>query len=142
MTSHLTLGKRGEAFAAAYLQQLNYKLVAANFIVPVGRNRKDVVINAEIDVVAYDEDVLCFVEVKTRASDWFATPEVNVDRRKRRQIARAAREYRKMFDLTEDAYRFDVVTVVLTEDQPLKIEVLKNFWREEKKRKWSERFYD
>lgn len=140
--SHLTLGQRGEAFAAAYLEQLNYRLVAANFTVPVGRNRKDAVINAEIDLVAYDENVLCFVEVKTRASDWFATPEVNVDRRKRRQIARAAREYRKMFDLSEDAYRFDVVTIVLTEDQPLKIEVLKNFWREEKKTKWSERYYD
>ncbi len=142
MTTHLTLGQRGEAFAVAYLEQINYKLVAANFIVPVGRNRKDVVINAELDIVAYDEDVLCFVEVKARASEWFATPEVNVDRRKRRQIARAAREYRKMFDLVDDSYRFDVVTVVLTEDQPPKIEVLKNFWREEKKRKWSDRFYD
>ena len=43
----------------------------------------------EIDLVAYEGETLCFVEVKSRASDWFAPPEANVDRRKQRQIARA-----------------------------------------------------
>src|SRR4051812_22680950 len=97
--THLTLGELGESYAAAYLQQQGFRLVAANFTVPVGRNRRDAIINAELDLVAYDGPILCFIEVKTRASDWFAPPEVNVDRRKRRQIARAAREYRHMFAL-------------------------------------------
>src|SRR5262245_15405860 len=101
--THLSLGKVGEAFAAAYLEQNGYCLVAANFTLPVGRNRRDAVITAELDLVAYDGPVLCFVEVKTRTSDWFAPPEVNVDRRKRRQIARAAREYRQMFGLEDPA---------------------------------------
>ncbi len=107
------LGRRGEELAAAYLLKLGYRIVAANFAIPVGRNRNDALVTVEIDLVAYDADVLCFVEVKSRASDWFAQPQVNVDRRKQRQIARAARAYRRMFDLIDDPYRFDVVTVIL-----------------------------
>ncbi|HEX3248936.1 MAG TPA: YraN family protein, partial [Pyrinomonadaceae bacterium] len=74
-----SLGKLGEDYAAAYLDQLGYRLVAANFTLPVGRNLHSAVVNAEIDLVAYDGDTLCFIEVKTRASDWFAPPQVNVD---------------------------------------------------------------
>ena len=111
--SHLTLGQQGEVYAAAYLEQCGYRLVAANFKLPIGRNKQAAVITAELDLIAYDESVLCFVEVKTRASDWFATPEVNVDKRKRRQIARAARAYRQMFELDDAPFRYDVVTVVL-----------------------------
>ena len=145
---HLSLGKRGEAFAAAYLEQLGYRLVAANFTLPVGRNLRGAVVNAEIDLVAYDGATLCFVEVKTRASDWFAPPQINVDRRKRRQIARAARAYRTMFALEDQPYRYDVVTVVLpaeTEAAPrLQIELLRNFWTEVSIRRprRPERFYE
>src|SRR6267154_1238753 len=97
----LALGKRGEAIAAAYLEQLGYLLVAANFTLPVGRNSRGAIVNVEIDIVAYDGETLCFVEVKTRSSAWFAPPQVNVDRRKQRQIARAAVAYRNMFGLED-----------------------------------------
>ena len=143
--NHLTLGQLGEAYAAAYLEQCGYRLVAANFTLPVGRNRRDAVINAELDLIAYDGATLCFIEVKTRASDWFATPDVNVDRRKRRQIARAARAYRQMFALEDEPYRYDVVTIVIGEDKTSpQVELLKSFWREEQlaKRRWTERFYE
>jgi putative endonuclease len=112
-SAHLALGRRGEELAAAYLQQRGFRIVAANFSLPVGRNRLGVLINVEIDLVAYEAETLCFVEVKTRSSDWFAAPEVNVDRRKQRQIARAARAYRHMFGLTNEPFRYDVVTVLL-----------------------------
>lgn len=137
------LGKLGEQYAACYLDQLGYRLVAANFMLPVGRNLRDAPINVEIDIVAYDGPTLCFIEVKTRSSDWFAPPQVNVDRRKQRQLMRAARAYRQMFDLLDEPYRYDVVTVVLRKAQP-EIELLKNFWREEKFKKKSplQRFYD
>src|SRR5918993_4489025 len=104
------LGKLGEAYAAAYLEQRGYRLVAANFTLPVGRNLRGAVVNNEIDLIAYDGDTLCFVEVKTRASDWFAPPQVNVDRRKQRQIARAAHAYRRMLQLEGKPHRYDVVT--------------------------------
>jgi len=145
-TTNLTLGQLGEKYAAAYLEQLGFRLVAANFTLPVGRSRQHAVINAELDLIAYDGPTLCFVEVKTRASEWFATPEVNVDKRKRRQVARAAREYRRMFGVEDEPYRYDVVTVILEgiSASCSQIELLKNFWREEdlRKRYWSERYYD
>src|SRR6266513_1898256 len=90
------LGARGEALAIDHLERLGYRIVAANFSLPIGRNTRDVIVNGEIDVVAYDGPTLCFVEVKTRATDDFALPQANVDLRKRRQIARAARGYRRM----------------------------------------------
>jgi putative endonuclease len=125
-SSPLELGKLGEAYAAAYLEQFGYRLVAANFTLPVGRNLRGAVVTSEIDLVAYDGDTLCFVEVKTRASDWFAPPQVNVDLRKRRQIARAARAYRHMLGIEDQPYRYDVLTVIL-DDAP-QIELLRNFW--------------
>ena len=133
-----SLAKLGEAYAAAYLTQLGYRLVAANFTLPIGRNRRGAVVNAEIDLVAYDNDVLCFVEVKTRTSDWFAPPQVNVDLRKRRQITRAARVYRQMLRLEDEPHRYDVVTVVLSNDSTPQIELLRNFWTEAslRKRRW------
>ena len=124
----IELGKLGEAYAAAYLEQRGYRLVAANFTLPVGRNLRGAVVNNEIDLIAYDGETLCFIEVKTRASDWFAPPQVNVDLRKRRQVARAARAYRRMFELENEAYRFDVVTVVLPDDSTPQIELIKNYF--------------
>jgi putative endonuclease len=133
------LGQRGEEFAAAYLEQAGYQVVASNFTVPVGRNRNEAVVTVEIDLVAYDGPTLCFVEVKTRASDWFAPPSANVDLRKQRQIMRAVSAYRRMFGLMSSPYRYDVLSIVLPppEERPNspRIELLKNFWSEEKFRK-------
>jgi putative endonuclease len=147
LASHLRLGQRGEELAAAYLLQAGYRLVAANFSVPVGRSRLGAVINVEIDLVAYEDATLCFIEVKARASDWFAPPEASVDRRKQRQVARAARAYRRMFGLEGQPYRYDVVTVVMSENADElspEITLLRNFWREAdlRKRQWSNYFYD
>jgi putative endonuclease len=133
-----SLGQLGESYAAAYLDQLGYRLVAANFTLPVGRNLRGAVINAEIDLIAYDGDTLCFIEVKTRSSDWFAPPEVNVDLRKRRQITRAARVYRQMLGVETEPHRYDVVTVIINDDSTPQVELLRNFWTEEslRKRRW------
>ena len=124
----IELGKLGEQYAAAYLDQLGYRFVAANFTLPVGRNLRGAVVNAEIDLVAYDGNTLCFIEVKTRASDWFAPPQANIDLRKRRQLARAAREYRRLLELEDQPFRFDAVTVVLSEADSPQIELLRNFF--------------
>ena len=141
-----SLGALGESYAAAYLEQLGYRLVAANFTLPVGRNRRSAIINAEIDLIAYDNNTLCFIEVKTRASDWFAPPQVNVDLRKRRQISRAARAYRQMLGIEDQLYRYDVITVIPNEKDPStpEVELLRSFWSDEslRKRRWSfETFY-
>jgi putative endonuclease len=147
-SEHLQLGRRGEELAAAFLQQWGYRIVAANFVVPVGRNRAGAVVNVEIDLVAYDGETLCFIEVKTRGSAWFAPPQVNVDRRKQRQIARGARAYRRVFGLTPSPYRYDVITIVLPAEETSNagpdIQLLRNYWTEDQLRKriWSEAYWD
>lgn len=146
---HFKLGQRGEALAVEHLERAGYRIVAANFTIPIGRNTLGVLVQAEIDVVGYDGPVLCFIEVKTRASDEFAPPQMNVDLRKRRQIARAARGYRRMLGLMGAAYRYDVVTVVLHPagkqiDAAPRIEILKSFWTDAglRKRNWHEAHWD
>jgi putative endonuclease len=142
---HFELGARGEALAIERLEQRGYRIVAANFSLPIGRNTRDVVVNAEIDVVAYDGPILCFIEVKTRASDEIAAPLTNVDRRKRRQIARAARGYRRMFGLSDSPFRYDVVSVIAKPDDTRpRIEIHKAFWTDDQlqKKNWREPYWD
>ena len=147
---HILLGQQGERLAAEHLEQIGCTLVASNFTLPVGRSLRGALVHAEIDLIAYDGSTLCFVEVKTRRSAWFAAPEQNVDLRKQRQIARAARVYRRMFGLMGAPYRYDVVSVILpaTDDDDKaarpRLEVLRNFWTDEKFRKhrWAGTPYD
>ncbi len=138
-SEQLELGRRGEELAAAFLQQEGYRLVASNFTLPVGRNRAGAIVNVEIDLIAYDAATLCFIEVKTRASDWFALPSANVDLRKQRQIIRAARAYRRLFGLSDQLFRYDVVSIVMSPvDETNKgpqVNILRNFWSEERFRK-------
>lgn len=138
------LGVLGEQLAAEHLRKLGYRLVLSNFTVPIGRNANGATVTGEIDIVALDGDVLCFVEVKTRSSEEFTGPLSAVDLRKQRQIIRAARVYRRAFGLRDVKVRFDAVTVVAVEPSP-QIDLVKGFWNEAKfrKRNWSENgFYD
>lgn len=141
---HLLLGRRGEELAAEFLLSAGYQLVAANFKLPVGRSLRGALVQAEIDCIAYEGSTLCFIEVKTRASSWFTTPESNVDLRKQRQITRAAGVYRRLFDLMNEPYRYDVVSIVLPPAEEghssvPQIELLRSFWTRDKfrKRQWT-----
>lgn len=142
------LGARGERLAALFLKTQGYRLVLSNFEVPVGRNRRGAIITGEIDIVALDDETLCFVEVKTRASDEFASPLATVTRRKQRQIIRTAKVYRRIFELTRMKHRYDVVTVILNPRAEPRLDLLKGVWSEQQFRKriwtgdepWSARF--
>jgi putative endonuclease len=136
------VGRIGEELAAEFLQKNGYRLVLANFKVPIGRNSRGVAVTGEIDLIALDENILCFIEVKTRSSDEFASPFSAVDIRKQRQITRTARVYRKIFRLQTIKFRYDVVSVVLEKNTEPKIELVKNFWNESKFRKkfWMDEF--
>jgi putative endonuclease len=146
LAQHLALGQRGEQLAAEFLQTSGFRLVAANFKLPVGRNRRGALVQAEIDLIAYEASTLCFIEVKTRASDWFAAPEANVDLRKQRQISRAARAYRRFFGLFDALFRYDVVSVIAPPADrdgvtpQARLALLRNFWTDQKfhKRRWSD----
>jgi putative endonuclease len=137
----LSLGERGEALATEYLTKHGYRIVVANFKVPVGRNSKGVSVTGEIDIVGLDGETLCFVEVKTRRSDKFTPIITNVDLRKQRQITRTAKMYRRVFNVWEMEHRYDVVTVLMSKHSRPEIELTKGFWDESKFRKqvWNDR---
>ena len=77
-------------------------MVAQNFRSPRHRG--------EIDLIGWDNDVLCFVEVKTRTTRDVKPGEAAVDRHKRTEIAAVAREYLRCFP-PSCQWRFDVVSV-------------------------------
>ena len=137
------LGEVGESLAADFLIENGYRIVMANFKVPVGRNSKGVQVTGEIDLIALDAGTLCFVEVKTRRSEDFTPIETNVDLRKRRQITRTARVYRKIFNVYTMDHRYDVVTVLLPKGETPRLELTKDFWRESnfRKARWNDRIY-
>lgn len=126
--THLELGERGERRALDYLvDNEGYRVVVTNFRAPLGRGLRGQKLSAEIDVVAYDEETLVFVEVKTRTSSDLAAPERAVDLRKKRQIARAARRYRQLMKVLGEPYRYDVVTVKPAEDDD-EIELFRGYF--------------
>lgn len=129
------LGELGENLAAQFLVNNGYRLVVANFKVPIGRNRNDAEITGEIDLIALDGETLCFIEVKTRSSNDFAEPSAAVNLRKQRQIIRTARVYRNIFRLRDIEHRFDVVSIVLGKNAAPHIELFKAFWKENNFRK-------
>ena len=82
---HLRTGRRGEEDAYFYLRKLGYVMVARTFRSP---NRR-----GEIDLIGWHQDILCFVEVKTRTTHDVKPAEAAVDRDKRRELVAVAREY-------------------------------------------------
>jgi putative endonuclease len=99
---HLKVGRRGEEDAYFYLRRHGYVMVARNFRSPRCRG--------EIDLIGWDRDVLCFVEVKTRTTHDVMPPEAAVDWHKRREVAEVAREYRRKLP-PSCQWRFDIVSV-------------------------------
>lgn len=96
----LSLGAWGEEQAVRFLEAKKYRVIARNFMTPVG----------EVDIVARTRKELIFVEVKTRRSDAFGGPFAAVGPRKQRQILRAAQWY--LNDTKSKLQpRFDVIGV-------------------------------
>ena len=103
--SHIALGSRGEVEAYFHLSRLGYRIVATNFRAPGDRG--------EIDLIGWDGDVLCFIEVKTRTDDSFAPPSTAVTRQKQANIREVAKAYlRRLPGESHPPCRFDVVSVV------------------------------
>jgi putative endonuclease len=83
MTQHIDSGKLGEQLAEAYLLQRNYTVLHRNW-----RHSRH-----EIDIIALQNDVLHFVEVKLRSSKTFGMPEDNVTKKKFKFLKQAADEF-------------------------------------------------
>src|SRR6478672_6079859 len=80
--AHIRTGQAGEDAAYFYLRRLGYVMVARNWRIAQCKG--------ELDLVAWDGDVLCFVEVKTRTSHEVKPAEAAVDERKRRELGLVA----------------------------------------------------
>lgn len=138
----IVLGRTGEALAAEYLRSLGFRMVVSNFKVPVGRNRRGVQVTGEIDMIAIENETLCFVEVKTRRSEEFTPVITAVDIRKQRQITRTAKVYRKIFGIRNVRCRYDVVTVLIPKHAEPEIKLTRSYWVESKfkKNSWGRHF--
>jgi putative endonuclease len=100
---HLETGALGEAAAADLLEQKGWRIAERNW--RSGR--------CEVDIIAWaKDDLLVFVEVKTRSSEGFGGPEGAIDARKQNMLARAAGIYMESIGY-EWEIRFDTVAVVL-----------------------------
>src|SRR5581483_7193176 len=100
LPAHQRTGRRGEEDAYFYLRWLGYIMVARNFR---SSRRK-----GEIDLIGWDDDVLCFIEVKTRTSHEVKPAEAAVDSGKQRELAVMAQEYLHRLRYTP-TWRFDVL---------------------------------
>jgi putative endonuclease len=119
IAAHHRTGRRGEEAAYFHLRKLGYTMVARNYRSPRCRG--------EIDLIGWEDDILCFVEVKTRTTRDIKPGEAAVDRHKRRLVAAVAREYLRRFP-PSCQWRFDVVSVYYEHSKTSRpqIEVFRN----------------
>ncbi len=97
------LGKFGETYATTYLQKKGYHIIECNFKARYG----------EIDIICTKDNVLIFVEVKTRIGDEFGTPEEAVTPKKLREVIKTANYYVQCHSGVPDAMRIDVIGIVI-----------------------------
>lgn len=95
-------GMSGEALAINYLKKKGYRILKKNYRTRFG----------EIDIIACKDDVVVFIEVKTRNTDAFGAPEESVTKQKQERIKKAALCYLKKFK-TIPSVRFDVISIEL-----------------------------
>lgn len=104
MAEHNDLGKLGEDLAAAYLEENGYSIIERNFVIQ----------KAEIDIIAQKDAVLAIVEVKTRSSLDFGSPQDFVKSKKIQLLIKAVNAYinDREKDFQEDIeIRFDIIAV-------------------------------
>ncbi len=101
--AHLSLGDKGEEAAYLHLRRQGCMVVARRW-----RSSRQ---PGDLDLVCWEGDTLCFVEVKTRSRFEVATAEASVDADKRRTIRRMARLYMSSLREQPRQVRFDIVTV-------------------------------
>ncbi len=97
----LVRGRRAEQLACDHLKARGYTILARNVRYPVG----------EIDIVAQEGSTLCFVEVRSTASQQWGGPLASITGRKRRHLINAARWYLQDSPTRLPEIRFDVVAI-------------------------------
>lgn len=102
-SSHIDTGRAGEEAAVQFLAEKGWRIAARNW--RAGRG--------EVDIIAWAHDqLLVFVEVKTRTGDGFGGPEDAVDAKKQTLMARTAGLYMEQIGYDWEI-RFDIVAVLM-----------------------------
>jgi putative endonuclease len=104
----MTLGRQGEEIAANYLQKQGYEILARNYRCRYG----------ELDIICKKNGVIVFVEVKTRRSDYFGSPEEAITKTKIEHIKKVALIYLAENKAPYRETRFDVVTIMMKAESP------------------------
>jgi len=102
MPAHQRTGRRGEEDAYFYLRRRGYTIVARNYRSPHHRG--------ELDLVGWERDVLCVIEVKTRTTRDVKPAEAAVDRHKQRELGLVARDFLRQMP-PSCQWRFDVLAI-------------------------------
>ena len=113
-----TFGSMGEKIALDFLLKENFKIITQNY--RVGRF-------GEIDIIATENEFLCFIEVKTRTSYLFGSPAEAVTKKKQHCIKMLAQIYTKQHNIRDKDLRFDIVEVMIDRNNGVKeINILRN----------------
>ncbi len=114
MAKHNEIGQLGENLACQYLEKKGYTILEKNW-----HTR-----NFEVDIIAIKSEVIIFVEVKTRSSVYFGSPEIFVSHQKQRNLIAAAQRYVDINQRKEEV-QFDIVAIVF-EDKKSNIQHIEN----------------
>ena len=106
-------GTWGEAQVANFLRRRGYQLLAHSYHCRFG----------EVDLIARQGSVLCFVEVKTRRSGSLTPPEAAATQRKFRALTRAAARYLRTAGWQGEV-QFDLAAVTLSDDGRADVELI------------------
>lgn len=110
------LGALGEKHAAQFLRNKNYKILETNFSCCFG----------EIDIIAKDKNSIVFVEVKTRRSTNYGKGMEAVNFHKQQKLKKAALYYINENDPVFSNIRFDVIDILIKDDQHIEIIHIEN----------------
>jgi putative endonuclease len=118
---HLVSGARGEDESYFHLRKLGFIIIARDYRSP--RRRGD------IDLIAFEKETLCFIEVKTRSRRNFMPAEAAVDDEKRATLSALAREYLRQYAHAQTkapTFRFDVISVYLESNDTADVTLFRN----------------
>lgn len=97
-------GNIGEKIARKYLKSIGYEILDNNFYT----------IKGEIDIIAREKNnIIVFVEVKTRSTDKYGTPSEAVNNKKKQHLKRSAAIYLTEKNFFKCIIRFDVIEVII-----------------------------
>jgi len=118
MAEHNNLGRKGEELAKQHLENAGYEILDENW-----RFGK-----AEVDLIAYQNKTIIFVEVKTRTGNAFGEPEDFVDAAKQALLVSAADEFIELMDFNGEA-RFDIIAILFDQQGSYRLNHIQDaFW--------------